>query len=429
MESRTSFPPVFWVANSIEVLERFSYYGIYIGFGIYMESLGCSAVQLGNVQGIFLFFSYVVPLISGTLADRYGFKRMLIVSYLAYLPAVLLLLVTDSCSGLLLTMLGIGLAAGIFKPLISATVRAVSDKTNKTLGFGIFYAMVNVGATFGPIIMGKLRAVSWNHAFIAAAIGIGLMLVITILFYKEPPRQFEKIRIRSKLWEILVVLSDYRFALFLLFLGVFFWIPFWAFFNLLALYVDKNLDTARLYLDIKAVLGPWVADFISHEDAGGVRKILGETISHDGYVIVLFQVPISRAISKLSALPTFMFGLFMAGVGFATLGLAHIGPPSVVFLGITLFAVGEMIASPRIQEYITWIAPKEKAGMYMGANFLATAIGATASGPIYTTLYGHFRGLDHPEYVWYVLAAHMVVGVVAMWLFTKTIGEFKELEA
>lgn len=142
MAERTPFPRVFWVANLIEVLERFSYYGIYFGFGIYMESLGYSRGQLGIVQSIFLLMSYTVPVISGTFADRYGFKPVFIASYLAYLPSILLLIFTKSFSGIALTMLSIGLAAGIFKPLVSGTVRAVTDKTNKTLGFGIFYAMV-----------------------------------------------------------------------------------------------------------------------------------------------------------------------------------------------------------------------------------------------------------------------------------------------
>lgn len=186
MEKRTAFPGVSWVANSVEVLERFAYYGIYMGFGIYMASLGYSQAQLGFVQSLFLFFSYVTPVISGTLADRYGFRKILIISYLAYLPSILPLILTKSFSGIALTMLSIALAAGIFKPLISGTVRAVTDKTNKTLGFGIFYAMVNVGASFGPVVAGKLRAISWNHAFVAAAIAIGFMLLITILFYKEP---------------------------------------------------------------------------------------------------------------------------------------------------------------------------------------------------------------------------------------------------
>ena len=186
---RTAFPPVFWIANLVEVLERFAYYGIYFGFGIYMESLGYSRGQLGIVQSIFLFLSYVTPVVSGTFADRYGFKKVLIVSYLAYLPSILLLILTRSFSGIALTMLTIGLAAGIFKPLVSGTVRAVTDKTNKTLGFGIFYAMVNVGGSFGPMVAGQLRALSWDYVFVAAAVAIVLMLLITIFFYEEPPRE------------------------------------------------------------------------------------------------------------------------------------------------------------------------------------------------------------------------------------------------
>ena len=430
MASRTAFPRVFWVANSIEVLERFSYYGIYIPFGIYMESLGFSKSQLGVIQSVFLLFSYGIPVLSGSLADRIGFKKVLIISYLAYLPSILLLLVTKTFSGLALTMLTIGLAAGIFKPLIAGTVRVVTDKTNKTLGFGIFYAMVNIGATFGPITVGKLRAVSWNNAFIAGACGIVLMLLITVFFYKEPPRPAQTSTLKQKLMEILEAVLDPRFATFLVMLGIFFWIPFWAFFNVLALYVDKNLDTAQLYLNIHSVplFGAWLADFLSHVDEKGVRRILGETIGQDGYFIMLLQVPISYVVSTWRALPTFMFGLFLAAIGFVLLGLALAGPPSLVFLGILFFAIGEMMASPRIQEYITWIAPKEKAGLYMGANFLATAFGAFFS-PIYTTAYGHFRDQGHPDHVWYVLTVHVLLGVGAVYLFTRTLGEFKELEA
>src|SRR3989304_8824524 len=149
MNKRSSFPRVFWVANSVEVIERLAYYGIYLGFGIYMDYLGYSKSQLGIVQSIFLLFSYIIPVISGTFADKYGFKTVFIVSYLAYLPSILLLILTKSFSGIALTMLSIGLAAGIFKPLVSGTVRVVTDQTNKTLGFGIFYAMANVGGAFG----------------------------------------------------------------------------------------------------------------------------------------------------------------------------------------------------------------------------------------------------------------------------------------
>jgi POT family proton-dependent oligopeptide transporter len=428
MKSKTPFPPVFWIANGIEVLERFAYYGIYFGFGIYMEYLGYSRAQLGVVQSIFLFLSYFVPVISGTFADRFGFKKVLIVSYVAYLPSILLLMLTKSFSGIALTMLSIGLAAGIFKPLVSGTVRAVTDVTNKTIGFGIFYAMVNVGGSFGPIIAGKLRAISWNYAFLAAAIAVVVMLLITIFFYKEPEREIEGATLKEKFKDIGVALSDVRFATFIVLLGIFFWLPFWAFFNLCALYVDGNVDTAKLYLDLKGVFGGAIAGFLSHEDEHGVRRILGETISHTGWIIMILQVFVSRIFERFSALPSFLFGLLVAAIGYVILGLAVASAPALIFLGIFFFAVGEMISSPRIQEYITWIAPKEKAGLYMGSNFLAVGIGGATSGVIYTSLYGYFGDIGHPGWIWFALAVHVVVGILVLMVFKRVAGEFKEQE-
>ena len=329
MEKRSSFPPVFWVANSVEVLERFAYYGIYFGFGIYMASLGYSRAQLGVVQSIFLLLSYGIPIISGTFADRYGFKKVLIVSYLAYLPTILLLIFNKSFSGIVLTMLTIGLAAGTFKPLIAGTVRAITDKTNKTLGFGIFYAMVNVGGSFGPIVLGKLRAISWDYAFMAAAAAVFLMLLITIFFYKEPERQTEGVTLGKKLREMGEALVNLKFFSFLMLLGFFFWLPFWAFFNLCAVYVDDNIDTARLYLNMRSVLGTGFANFFSHVDESGTRRILGETIAHTGWIIMIFQVFVSRIAERFKAMPTFLVGLGLMGVGF-------------VVIGVYIMAVGKM---------------------------------------------------------------------------------------
>jgi dipeptide/tripeptide permease len=428
MEKRTSFPRVFWVANGIEILERFAYYGIYFGFGIYMASLGYSRAQLGIVQSIFLLLSYGIPVISGTFADRFGFKKVLIVSYLAYLPAILLLMLTESFSGIALTMLSIGLAAGIFKPLIAGTVRAVTDKTNKTLGFGIFYAMVNVGGSFGPIVLGKLRAISWDYAFMAAAASIVLMLLVTIFFYEEPERETEGESLGKKLSEIWTALADVRFTVLLILLGVFFWLPFWVFFNLCAIYVDSNLDTARLYQSIAGTMGTWLANFLSQVGEDGQRRILGETISHTGWIIMVLQVFVSKVAEKRKAMPTFLFGLLLLTVGFVVIGFASVSAPALIFLGILIFAVGEMVSSPRIQEYITWIAPKEKAGQYMGMNFLAIMIGAALSGVTYTSLSGYFNDMGRPDYVWYVLAGHTLVAVVVFVLFTRLAGEFKERE-
>ncbi len=427
MKSRTTFPGVFWVANTIEIFERFAYYGIFMTFYAYMEFRGFSRGDLGTVQSIFLFISYFIPVFSGTLADRYGFKRVLIVSYLAYIPSILLLMITKSLSGITFTMLSIGFAAGIFKPLISGTVRLTTDSSNKTIGFGIFYMMVNIGGTLGPIIAGKLRAISWNHAFIMAAISISIMFIITLLFYKEPKREINKINVWEKITEIFSTLTDGKFALFLLLLGLFFWLPFWSFFNICGAYVNDHFDTVRFFNGIEKVLGTWFARLLSRNE-NGVWKINGESIANTGWIILFFQVLISRIFEKRKAIPSFMFGLFVASAGFALIGYSINLAPAMVIAGIFIFGVGEMITSPRIQEYITWIAPKEKAGLYMGSNFLATCIGALLSGITYTKLFGIFEKNNTPEYIWYLLCGHLILGTLIIYIFTKTLGEFKEQE-
>ncbi len=429
VQKRTSFPPVFWIANSIEILERFAYYGIYMGFSIYFGMLGFKTEQLGIIQGLFLAVSYSIPIFSGTFADRFGFKKMLLISYLAYLPSILLLIFTRSFTGIALTMLSIGFAAGIFKPLISGTVRVVTDGTNRTLGFGIFYAMVNIGATFGPLIMGHFRATSWKNAYIAAAAAIGVMFIITLFFYKEPPRAIEGETLKKKFRDMRTALSDTKFAMFLLILGIFFWLPLWTFYNLISKYVEFSLDGAALYLNLKAFLGHHIADFLSR-DANGTRRVLGETISNTAYAIILFQVLITWVFEKFKPVGSFLFGLFVMASGFGFMCLAGIGNPAWIFLGILLFAFGEMISSPRIQEYIMWLAPKEKAGLYNGSNFLAIGLGGLVSGWVYTSrFYSFFESRGHTEYMWIVLGAQIILGIIVISLFTRFAGHFKEQES
>jgi len=144
---------------------------------------------------------------------------------------------------------------------------------------------------------------------------------------------------------------------------------------------------------------------------------------------MIFQILVSRIFEKRPAVSTFLIGLGVLAIGFLFLGYANIGSVAWVFLGITFVAIGEMISSPRIQEYITWIAPKEKAGLYMGTNFLAIGLGSALSGVVYTSiLYSVYEDMQHPEYIWFTLGAHMILGILAMQIFTRSVGEFKEMD-
>jgi hypothetical protein len=55
-------------------------------------------------------------------------------------------------------------------------------------------------------------------------------------------------------------------------------------------------------------------------------------------------------------------------------------------------------------------------------------IGAAFSGITYTSLYGRFESLGNPDYVWYVLGVHTLLGILVLHVFTRTAGEFQERE-
>ena len=417
---RTPFPRVFWTGNVIEILERFAYYGLYMGFQIFATKtvleggLGWSEGRLGVVQSVFLFLSYSVPLISGVLADRYGFKRMLMWSYVLYLPGFIFLTLTREFAAVLAVMSLIAVAAGIFKPLIAGTVRLTTDHTNRTLGFGVFYLMVNVGAFFGPMIAGALRTQSWNYAFLASALAVVGMIIVTALFYRNPIEPEKDPAKRPPLGkhflEIVPYLKQRKLMAFILIFGVLIEVPFWAFFNLCPMYVDRFVATDKLYTAFAAVLGETVVGWFSTED----NRIAGETLAHTALYVIMFQLFVTRFTEKLRSIPVISMGIAVMLLGCIGLWAATGEVPWFMFAGTILFAVGEMACMPRMEQYLIGMLPPEKTGLGGGLLRIPVAIGAGLSGITINPLYQKFIADGHPQLIWMVLGGMFLLGYLMM---------------
>jgi len=418
--SRTAFPRVFWTGNVIEILERFAYYGLYMGFQIFATKtvleggLGWSEGRLGVVQSVFLLLSYSVPLISGVLADRYGFKRMLMLSYVLYLPGFIFLTLTREFAAVLAVMALIAVAAGLFKPLIAGTVRLTTDSTNRTLGFGIFYLMVNVGAFFGPMIAGALRTQSWNYAFLASAVAVVGMIIVTAIFYKNPIEPEKDTSKRQPLLkdflEIVPYLKRGKIMAFILIFGVLIEVPFWAFFNLCPMYVDRFVATDQLYTVFSSILGETVVGWFSTED----NRIAGETLAHTALYVILFQLFVTRFSEKRRSIPVISFGIFIMLLGCIGLWASTGDVPWFMFAGTILFAVGEMACMPRMEQYLIGMLPPEKTGLGGGLLRIPVAIGAGLSGVTINPLYQKFIAQGHPQLIWLVLGGMFLAGYVLM---------------
>jgi dipeptide/tripeptide permease len=197
------FPRSFWAANTMEIFERMGWYGFYAVSALYLTGpvedggLGFSSADRGVIQGIATFFLYLFPAVFGALADRYGYKTMFLASAVVMAPAYILLSFPTGFWPFLGAYFLVAIGHGMFKPVVISTVAKATNEENGSVGFGIFYMMVNIGGFLGPIVAGIVRGWSWDFVFYASAGWITIMSIVCLLIYKEPPRDTESESQRS----------------------------------------------------------------------------------------------------------------------------------------------------------------------------------------------------------------------------------------
>jgi dipeptide/tripeptide permease len=221
--SLKEFPQTFWVANTLEIFERMAWYGFFAVSSLYITGtvssggLGFTDEDRGVLQGVVTFFLYLFPVVTGALADRYGFKRMLTAAFIVLIPSYYLLGQLKTFPTFFLAFMLVALGAAMFKPVIIGTVSKTTNNKTSSLGFGLFYMMVNIGGFVGPIVAGIVRGWSWEYVFIASACWIFVNLIIVLVFFKEPPTKGNQSDVRSLkkvLQDMVEVLGNGRFFLF-----------------------------------------------------------------------------------------------------------------------------------------------------------------------------------------------------------------------
>jgi len=181
----------------MEIFERMGWYGFYAVSTLYLTNsvanggLGFSSEDRGVIQGLATFFLYLFPAVFGALADRYGYKRMFLASVVVMAPAYILLAAPRTFWGFLGVYFLVAVGHGMFKPVVISTVAKTTTEETGSMGFGIFYMMVNIGGFIGPVIAGIIRGWDWKYVFWASAGWIVVMGITCLLIYREPPRDAE----------------------------------------------------------------------------------------------------------------------------------------------------------------------------------------------------------------------------------------------
>ena len=470
------FPRTFWVANTIELFERWAWYGFFMLFANYLTissdlgGLEFSQAEKGWIMGIGTGILYFLPVITGAIADRYGYKRVLFIAFLVYTSAFILLPLFKTFTAVFIMYLYLALGAALFKPVISATVAKTTDSETASIGFGIFYMMVNLGAFIGPMVTLLFKDKSYDFVFWISA-GIIAINFILLLFYKEPAHEKSEVTFREAIAQVFknigLVIKDYKFVIFLLIVGGF-WTMYNQLFFTLPVFITQWVDTSDMYVFFSEHF-PFLAANYGHDG-----QMEAEFITNfDALYIIIFQIIISSFVMRWRALNTMVTGFIIASIGMALSLMTQ----NIVFIvvAIFVFAVGEMTASPKITEYIGRIAPKDKKALYMGYSFIPVFLGNIFAGFISGNVYQAMsdkhslvmkeaeklgmtlpEGLTknqyfnqvaenlgltprqltdqlwntyHPGRIWMVLITIGIVAAIALWAYNRfMIGKSKEIE-
>ena len=166
-EIRTGFERPFWVANISELFERLSYYAAFASLPRYLhESLNFGVERASSLAGLFGGLVWFLAAFGGALADRMGFRRALSLAYLILTISYFLLgsigspwlapvrgampLVVLVTLILMLPALGIALV----KPSVVGTTARASKENVRSIGYSIYYTLVNIGGALGPLLAG-----------------------------------------------------------------------------------------------------------------------------------------------------------------------------------------------------------------------------------------------------------------------------------
>jgi MFS family permease len=374
------------------------------------EQVGLGATTAGFLAGsVFNTLLYFLPVLAGTIVDRFGFKRSLLACFAIFSVGYFLIGLGGLPMGqpfvravgpkawMLMALVVTAIGGSLIKPSIVGTVARTTTDETKALGYSIYYTLVNIGGAVGPFIALAVREnVGISYVLVVSSLTSLALFAATALFYKEPPRAKDAPPARSMakvLADMGLVFGNFRFMLFLvIFSG--FWAMFWHVFYALPFYVK---------------------DFLKYP-----RFEVIETV--DAMTIIVVTIPATALARRLRPLAAMVLGFVLATSCWFIMGSVPTIAGAVI--GMMIFALGEAIQSPRFYEYVANLAPPDQVGTYMGFAFLPIAIGTFIAGWSSGYLVKNYVEGGNPSapHMWYVVGAYGVVSTILMIAYDRFVA-------
>lgn len=380
-----TLPRPFWMVNVMEMIERLAYYGVRVVVAIYIAQadeiggLHFTAIQKGQIFAWWAMFESFVPMISGGFADRYGFKKTIFLSILLKATGYVLMATMRDYWPFLIGCCILALGTGIFKPGVQGTMCQSLNTRNSSLGWGIFYMLVNIGGFLGPPLAHFLYGFGWPTVFYGCAVLVSLNILM-LFTYKDPaPGGVQSGSFFRNLGQIVLKFFNLKLIVFVLIMGGF-WLMFQQLFDMLPNFIVDWVDSSSLAHSLH------IPDFMLQHNSTRPPQISQEwLINANSGLIVGLVVVISWLVSRMRRTISISLGIAIGSVGLMLAGFTESG--LICLMGILVFSVGEMLASPKMNDYLGVIAPPGEKGLYMGyANVprgIGWGLGSIIAGHVY----------------------------------------------
>ena len=263
-----SFNKNFWTVIVMEFFERGSYYGMMSVLSIFLilgrteGGLGFSIGQAGAILGTIPPMLYFLPIISGAIADKFGYRNVLFFAFSCMFAGYFLAGISDTYFTIFLSLMVLAVGAGFFKPIISGTIAKTTTPHNSTLGFGIYYWSINLGAFLFPLLLVPfLKSYSYSYIFFMGAAGTLFLFLINLVAFKEPIREKTNKQISVVFTDMIKVIKDWRFLLMILLYSGF-WILYFQMFGTVLWYLKDYVDMTPISKSVNSILGLFIVLFI-----------------------------------------------------------------------------------------------------------------------------------------------------------------------
>lgn len=437
-----NFTKAFWVANSVELLERLAYYAVFIVITIYLSNVwGFSDIEAGFISGTFSALLYLLPTFVGAFADKIGFRSAIIIAFglltlgyggLGLFPTLLESaglvsydmtttfngLNTSSLRWSIVPVLFLIVVGGSFiKAVISGTIARETTSETRARGFAIFYMMVNIGAFIGKTVVDPLRKSLGDQGlvylnFFSAAMTFAALIAVFLL-YKSVKTEGQGKSFAEIGRGLLKVVSNGRLILLILIISGF-WLIQGQMYATMPKYVIRMIGEdaspgwyANVNPFVVFVLVNFITSFMKKRTA-------------------LFSMTIGMLIIPLSAL-VMSFGT-QIGTDFI-LGLHPVA--FMMIIGIALQAIAECFISPRFLEYFSHQSPKGEEGLYLGFShlhsFFSYLFAFGLSGILlekycpdprnFASAEAYSAATTHAHYIWYVFVGIGLISFAALLVY------------